>query len=59
MGGLGSAVSEVLAREYPVPMDFVGVDDTFTESGPYSELMAKYGVSVEAICSKAKALAAR
>ena len=59
VGGLGSAVSEVLAREYPVPMDFVGVEDTFTESGPYNELMAKYGVSVEAICSKAKALAAR
>lgn len=44
-GGLGGAVSEVLA-EYGAgaPTEFVGIRDTFTESGPYKELLAKYGV---------------
>lgn len=44
-GGLGSAVSEVLAwGGAGVPTEFVGIADTFTESGPYKELLAKYGV---------------
>lgn len=57
-GGLGSAVSELLVRNKPVPMDFVGIDDCFTESGPYDELMTKYGISVPAIMAKAEVLAA-
>ena len=56
VGGLGSAVAEVLARDCPVKMDFVGIEDTFAESGPYMELMAKYGISVEAIVQKALSL---
>jgi len=55
-GGLGSAVSEVLVRSRPVPMDFVGIEDCFTESGPYEELMDKYGISTAAIVAKAEAL---
>lgn len=44
-GGLGSAVSEVLAYEgCGVPTEFVGIQDTFTESAPYKELLAKYGI---------------
>lgn len=44
-GGLGSAVAEVLARHGAgVPVEMVGVKDTFTESGPYSKLLEKYGV---------------
>lgn len=57
MGGLGSAISEAVTRECPVPMDYVGIEDTFTESGPYNLLMEKYGISVDAIKVKAKALA--
>ncbi len=57
-GGLGSAVAEVLSRKKPVPMDFVGVEDCFTESGPYDGIMAKYGISVPAIVAKSEALAA-
>jgi transketolase len=57
-GGLGSAVSELLVKNKPVPMDFVGIDDCFTESGPYDELMEKYGISVPAIVAKAEVLAA-
>jgi len=57
-GGLGGAVSEVLVRNKPVPMDFVGIEDCFTESGPYEELMEKYGISTAAIVAKAEALVA-
>jgi len=56
-GGLGGAVAEALSRECPVKMDFVGVQDCFTESGPYDELMVKYGISTEAIVEKAAKLA--
>ena len=49
-GGLGSAVSEVLAHAgVGVPTEFVGIRDTFTESGKYAELLAKYGVDAEGV----------
>jgi transketolase len=54
MGGMGSAVSEVLASNYPVPIEFVGMEDTFGESGEPGELLKKYGMSVEEIKEKAK-----
>jgi transketolase len=48
-GGLGSAVAEVLAQNYPVPVRFVGMPDCFGESGKPGELMEKYGLTGEAI----------
>lgn len=48
-GGLGSAVAEVLVEEVPVPMERVGINDTFTESGTYDELLEKYGLGVSHI----------
>lgn len=49
-GGLGSAVSEVLAYEgCGVPTEFVGIQDTFTESAPYKELLAKYGLDADGV----------
>jgi transketolase len=51
-GGLGSAIAEVLAKEYPVRMDFVGIEDSFGESGEPMELMQKYGLTAENIVSK-------
>ncbi|MBT8370638.1 MAG: transketolase family protein [Deltaproteobacteria bacterium] len=48
-GGLGSAVAEVLVENHPIPMKRIGVRDTFTESGPYLELLKKYGLSAEHI----------
>jgi transketolase len=42
MGGLGSAVTEVLSRLHPVPVEFVGMFDSFGESGTPAELMNKY-----------------
>jgi transketolase len=54
IGGLGGAVAECLSQSVPVPLERVGVNDTFTESGPYNELLEKYGMSVEAIVAAAQ-----
>ena len=54
IGGLGSAVSEVVASNKPVPMEFVGVQDTFGESGTPKELMAKYGLTANDIVEAVK-----
>jgi transketolase len=59
LGGLGGAVAEVLAESLPVPMERVGIADTFAESGPYQELMDKYGLSVAAIQDAARRAIAR
>ena len=49
-GGLGGAVSEVLAwGGAGVPTEFVGVQDTFTESGKYADLLRKYGVDADGV----------
>ena len=53
-GGLGSAVAETLAQSGPVPMEMVGINDTFTESGDYEKLLAKYGLSSANIVAKAE-----
>lgn len=47
--GLGGAVAESLAKNYPVPMEFIGMQDTFGESGNTNELYEKYGMSTDAI----------
>jgi len=44
-GGLGSAVAEVVVEHHLVPMKIIGVGNTFTESGPYLDLLEKYGLS--------------
>ena len=50
IGGLGGAVAETLAAAGAcVPMSFVGVQDTFTESGPYAQLLKKYGLDADAV----------
>ncbi len=58
-GGLGSAVAEVLVSECPVPVEFVGVEDTFTESGDYEKLLAKYGLSAANIVARAQKVLTR
>jgi transketolase len=54
IGGLGSAVSEVVCETVPVPVVRVGVNDTFGQSGPAAELLKLYGLSAENIVAKAK-----
>lgn len=48
-GGMGSAVAEILARNWPVPIEFVGVQDRFGESGEPDELIEKFGMGVNSI----------
>ena len=59
MGGMGSAVAEVVARTYPVPMEFVGVQDRFGESGPPDTLMDVFGLRDANIAEAAKKALAR
>lgn len=59
VGGLGSAVAEVVVQEAPVPMAFVGVQDSFGESGTPKELMAKYSLTAKDIVAAAKKLVTR
>ncbi len=54
VGGLGSAVCEVLAESRPVPVERVGTMDTFGESGKPDELMARYGLTAEHIADSAR-----
>ncbi len=53
-GGLGSAVAEVVVKHKPIPMEFVGVNDFFGESGEPDELAAKYEIDSNAIHLKVK-----
>ncbi|MCX6286085.1 MAG: transketolase family protein [Bacteroidetes bacterium] len=53
-GGLGSAVSEVISKNYPVPMEFVGMNDRFGESGTPLELMQKFGLNAGNIHRKCR-----
>jgi transketolase len=55
-GGLGSAVAMSAARQHPAPMRFVGIRDTFAESGPAEGLLAKYGLTAADIVREAQEL---
>ena len=56
IGGLGSAVAEVLGRQCPTKQAFVGVQDSFGESGSPDDLLEKYGLTAEAIVKAAVGL---
>ena len=53
-GGMGSAVSEILSQNYPVPMEIIGVQDRFGESGEPNELLEKFGLTAKYIIESAK-----
>ncbi len=60
MGGMGGAVSEVLGRNFPVPIEFVGVKDVFGESARnYRELWKKFGLLSQDIVEASKKVMAR
>lgn len=48
-GGLGSAIAEVIAQNYPVPMKIIGIEDHFGESGEPNELLEKFGLTKDAV----------
>ena len=59
IGGLGSAVAEVLVEATPVPMLRVGVEDAYGKSGPAVQVLEKYGLCAANIAAKAKEVIAR
>ena len=59
VGGLGSAVAETLAQRYPVPQEFVGVNDRFGESGEPDELLEAFGMGVGSIVEAVKKVISR
>ncbi|TCW39506.1 transketolase subunit B [Thermohydrogenium kirishiense] len=56
IGGLGSAVCEVLSQEYPTKVKMIGINDVFGQSGKPKELLEHYGISTENIIKTAKSL---
>jgi transketolase len=59
LGGLGDSIAQVAARNIPVPIEYVGTNDTFGESGTPAQLLAKYGLDVPDIVAAAKKALAR
>lgn len=59
IGGLGSAVAEVVCETYPAPLRRVGMPDAYGESGSAKELLAKYGQSTEHIIAAARNILGR
>ncbi|NLY71834.1 MAG: transketolase family protein [Clostridiales bacterium] len=59
MGGLGSAVSEVVVRNHPVPMEFIGIKDVFGQSGKPAELLKEYNLTADDIVEAVKRLSSR
>lgn len=59
IGGLGSMVASALSQHHPTPIEFVGVNDSFGESGTPDQLMKKYGLEAENIVKAAKAVVSR
>jgi len=58
-GGLGDSIAQLLSRNTPTPIEMVGVDDTFGESGPPMKLMEKYGLTAADIITASKKVIAR
>jgi len=58
-GGLGDSIAQTLAMNKPAPMEYVGVNDSFGESGTPEELMTKYGIDTANIVESALKVIAR
>lgn len=54
IGGLGDAIAQIAGRHFPVPIEYVGTNDTFGESGTPKELLKKYGLDVPDIIAAAE-----
>ena len=58
-GGLGDSIAQLLSRNSPTPLEMVGVNNSFGESGPPMKLLEKYGLDAKAIVTAAKKVIAR
>jgi transketolase len=54
IGGLGDAIAQVAAKNFPIPIEYVGTRDTFGESGTPDQLLKKYGLDVPDIIAAAE-----
>jgi len=54
MGGIGTLISDILCKHYPMPVEKIGLNDCFAESGTPEQLFNKYSMTVEEICKRAK-----
>src|SRR6202012_2518161 len=59
IGGLGDAVAQTVARNFPIPIEYVGTNDTFGESGTPTELLKKYGLDTPNIVAAVEKVIAR
>ena len=59
IGGLGDGVAQAAARHCPIPIEYVGINDTFGESGKPMELLKKYGLETDDIVAAAQKVIAR
>jgi transketolase len=59
IGGLGDSVAQVAAKHCPVPIEYIGTNDTFGESGTPTQLLTKYGLDTPFIVAAAEKVIAR
>ena len=59
IGGLGDSIAQVAAKHFPIPIEYIGTNDTFGESGKPLELLIKYGLDTEHIVAAAQKVIAR
>ena len=59
IGGLGDAIAQTAAKNFPIPIEYVGTNDTFGESGTPMQLMTKYGLDEQHIVAAAEKVIAR
>lgn len=59
IGGLGDSIAQAAAKAFPVPIEMIGTQDTFGESGKPTELLKKYGLDTEFVVAAAEKVMAR
>ena len=59
IGGLGDSIAQVAAKDHPIPIEYIGTNDTFGESGKPTELLTKYGLDTDFIVAAAMKVMAR
>ena len=59
LGGLGDSIAQVAAKNCPIPIEYVGTNDTFGESGTPAQLLAKYGLDTPDVIAAVERVLAR